>query len=64
MHNRNRHFFDQMRYLRNLQNKVHAQISTLNNSSTLNRVPEVAHPAECHLRVMLNGDDAHESAKS
>ena len=52
------YFFDQKRYLRNLQ------ISTLNNSSTLNRVPEVTHPAECHLRVMLNGDDAHEGAKS
>ena len=31
---------------------------------TLNRVPEIAHPPECHLRVVLSGEDTHEGAET
>ena len=34
------------------------------NPNTLSRVPEEAHPSECHLRVVFHRDDTHEGAKS
>jgi hypothetical protein len=30
---------------------------------TLNRMTEVAHPLECHPRVMFNGDDTHDGTE-
>ena len=54
-----------MRYLRNLQNKECMRKYVLyKNPSTLSRVPEEAHPSECHLRVVFHRDDTHEGAKS
>ena len=46
------------------EQKLHAQTYTLQNPSTLSRVPEIAHPSECHLRVVFNGEDTHEGAES
>jgi hypothetical protein len=48
---------------REITYKKHAQMYNI-LSSTLNRMAEVAHPSECHPRVMLSGEDAHEGKET